>query len=249
MWTALEFLVTCLSRQQPSQGMHPGAHVAIHLIIWMYSAVVVSFLAIFITENYSYYDYYGYYSYSSNQGTAYNGEIALEVFIAILMVLHFVLFVRACVETHRYNNMPRATTIYVPVAMAMNGASYGSPYGYYGQNQVQIPPEMARQLAASGHAPVAPPQTLLNGYYAPPGAVPGTNGPAASTQPSPAAMYGYYAPPAAGLNEPVIPARRSMRQTAPSGSNSISSAGPSTVSPAPERTSHSPPTAPSPVSA
>lgn len=234
-WTAVEFLVMCVSRKDPQRGVHPGAHVAVHLVIWLYCVVVATFLGIFI----GYGDYY--YSYLSQyyEFPPVIDQVLLAMII-ILLLLHFTLFVRACVETHQFNNTPSQTTIYVPVAMEVNGA-YGSPYGYYAQQPPQalaIPPEIARQMAAPGQLPMMPQQTLLQGYYAPPGQtqMPPTAAQHAA-QANQTAIYGYYAP-TPSARQPA-PTRGAMRQPTPAGS--VSTAGPGS------RTPNSPP-APSPVS-
>ncbi|KAH8895836.1 hypothetical protein GQ53DRAFT_838755 [Thozetella sp. PMI_491] len=240
VWTALEFLILCSTRDDPPRGIHPGAHVAVHLIIWIYGAIVMSFMGIFVSDQNDY-----YYSSRYHPSVIWEAEKALLGLTAVLAVIHFVLFVRACVETHQRNNTAQRTTIYVPVAMNPDG-SYGNPYGYYAQPQgtVPIPPEVARQMAASGQAHLVPGQVPPPaGYYAPAPPV---------TTPAPAqgnsALYGYYAPQPSMNPQPAMPPRTSMRQPAPPGPSSVSSVGPSTVSPAPDRTPHSPPTAPSPVS-
>ncbi len=228
------------ARQSPPRGIHPGAHVGIHLCLWLYAVVVVVFVCVFIADydyDYSYYSSYSSSSLRRNRAPALGVERAILAFLCILLAIHFLLFVRACIETNQRNSASRSRTVYVPVAVPMNSA-YGSPYGFYGQ-----PPQQPMQAlpTAPGQVPVPPQQALLQGYYAPAAAHPAAASAPPATQ---SALYGYYAPAPAEQNNPALPPRRAGQPV-----SSAPSAGPSTPSPAPEGAARSqPPTVPSPVS-
>ena len=114
IWVTADFVAICVSREQ--RGIHPGAHVALHLIIWLLAAVTVGFLGFYIS-----------YSYGSDTGTseyfAPTGfkilliERTLLAFSCLLLLTHFILFVRACIETHQYNMY--GSTVYVPIALSL----------------------------------------------------------------------------------------------------------------------------------
>lgn len=106
-------------------------------------------------------------------------EETLLAFISILFLLHFVLFVRACIETHQYNNHPATRTVYVQVPVQMAGGAPGQqPFGYYayqplpGQPLPFALPQPQPQPQVRGAAVTSPQPAHLYGYYAPTPAVP-----------------------------------------------------------------------------
>lgn len=114
--------------------------------------------------SYSYYD--DYYSDGDLDwiGTIIPLEQAILSFTVLLLLVHFTLFVRACVETHQYNRATR--TIFVPMPVAPYGyPPPGPPMQQYPYAmQPAPPPQMAEP-------PRAPDNVHHYGYYAPPGAV------------------------------------------------------------------------------
>ncbi|KAK0637000.1 hypothetical protein B0T17DRAFT_613650 [Bombardia bombarda] len=205
IWNTAELLTVCFSKDR--RGIHPGAHVAFHLIIWLAAAVTVAWLAVstaYLLEDDSY--YYSYYS--SRTVFAYQNSTSLHncilAFIIFLLIIHFVLFVRACIETHQLNRANRRIYVRVPVPV-------GGPYGYYGGGAPpqQFPglapgtvmppypimaqaPGMQPQMMPYGTAPVPPQQALLyGGFYAP-----SAGQPMAAPQPQQPSLEvsGYYSP-------------------------------------------------------
>ncbi|KAK3378883.1 hypothetical protein B0T24DRAFT_589496 [Lasiosphaeria ovina] len=136
LWLAADFIVTLLSKKR--EGMPPGAHVAGHLVIWLLAVSAVAFISVFITDLDG--DYY--YGYDYNRSRNYILEQVLLGFDIVLLVVHFILFCRACVETSRFNAQ-RQKVIYITVP-AQGGPV---PYGYY---QGQQP---AYRQAPYPHAP------------------------------------------------------------------------------------------------
>lgn len=132
-------------------GMHPGALVAFHLIIWLLALVAVIFTALFI--GYNTYDEYDYSTSEASwdiESKSYVYQQVLLAFDAILLGLHFILFIGACVETNKTNHAKKKVVIVrVPVAA---GAPYpGAQYPMYGS-----PAPLPSQPAAA-----------YGGYYAP----------------------------------------------------------------------------------
>ncbi|KAL1841000.1 hypothetical protein VTJ49DRAFT_7554 [Mycothermus thermophilus] len=122
----------CIVARGGRRGIHPGACVAVDLLLWLGLVVGTAFLSLWgiatdivnsSSSSYSY--YYGYddddYGVSESATT---GK-ALIAFGALLTVLHFVSFVIACVETHQRNS--RNNVVYVqtaPVAFVQPAPAY-----------------------------------------------------------------------------------------------------------------------------
>jgi hypothetical protein len=82
-WQIAEYITLCVRR---NRGIHPGAHVALHLLIWLGAATAVGFLTTFaVVDNadapYSWDSYYGNSMYTDYLAL----EDALAAFMYILM--------------------------------------------------------------------------------------------------------------------------------------------------------------------
>jgi hypothetical protein len=202
--TTIEFLTICLSKQR--RGMHPGALVAFHLLIWLIALAAVVITALFNSEySYYFYDYPSYSSYSSYMQT----DLALQTsvyeqvllgFDCTLLFIHFVLFIGACVETNRFELARKKTlVIRVPVYGGLQPGAQG----------VQYPPHLMSQVPPhfdQGAGPVSPQTAPLYGrYYAPAPAPPPMAWTASQKQAHYGFLQGYYAslnPPAITVNPP-----------------------------------------------
>ncbi|KXJ91662.1 hypothetical protein Micbo1qcDRAFT_57076 [Microdochium bolleyi] len=175
-WQVAEFITLLVRRRAvpPYRGIHPGAHVGVHLLCWIgfvSVAVVDAFNAVWIAflqrrGNSSSYYYYGLPASPASRNFITSGEyyaitITATVFAAILTIIHFILFVRACVETHHRNSAGRAVqVVYVQYQPGPNGFSgqyvpvQQQQQQYYAPG-VQSPPESHHY---SGQ---------YNGYYDP----------------------------------------------------------------------------------
>ncbi|KAK3400318.1 hypothetical protein B0T20DRAFT_452414 [Sordaria brevicollis] len=177
LWTMSEFLVICASKHR--RGIHPGAHVGLHLIIAIVTGLGAAFAG-WITIEYSYYYDDDPYMLPGPINGLQRGLFALSI---LLLIIHLFLFVRACVETHAVNSTNKArrtvTYIRVPVGVPM-------PMGQVPQNMV------------AGQHPDPPQQNnMFSGYYAPvapqsPSAIPSGS----QQQPGVPPLQGYYASPA-----------------------------------------------------
>jgi hypothetical protein len=181
IWQAAEFITVWASKT--NRGIHPGANVALHLVIWLVAILAVGFLATFVAwdvdqlgdiqtdpDSSSYYPS-EYYTYDADTfATRLKLEETLLAFSFLLFLLHFVLFVRACVETHEYNRRPVNRTVYVPIPVQMAGGAPGQqPFGYYAYQPLpgQPLPFAQPQPQVQGAPVAAPQQAHLYGYYAP----------------------------------------------------------------------------------
>ncbi|KAH6632217.1 hypothetical protein F5144DRAFT_245293 [Chaetomium tenue] len=214
--TVIEFLKTMFSSRR--QGMHPGALVAFHLIIWLMAVVAVVMTALFGAYSYSD-DWYDYpradESVLFSQTQVY--EQVLLGFDCALLLIHFILFVGACVETNRAERAnKKVVVVRVPVPV---GAQYpGGPEGQYtvygppGAYTAPFPPAQMAQVpaAAGGRTGPAVPQPAASyaGYYAP---TP-DNAPS-QRRSNQAPIQGYYAP--APAPAPATVPREQPRVSAP----------------------------------
>ncbi|KAI4599074.1 hypothetical protein KJ359_002491 [Pestalotiopsis sp. 9143b] len=194
------------------RGIHPGAHVGVNLIIWLVGIVCI-FLSVvaYITarsqirscqdeqnSDSSYYSYYYYYcdddEYSLLSSGLYLPAIrAIEAFVALLTLDHFIFFVLACIETN-VRNKSRSAVMMMPPQMYYNPQGGMAPYGY-----PMVPPQayMAHPqqpgMMEKSAAPAPPPhggQHNPAGFYAP--AAPATG----HEEPSPALPPRHTPPPA-----------------------------------------------------
>lgn len=170
VWQTAEFITVCASSRH--RGIHPGANVALHLIIWLITACALSFLAVYVAidqynidDGYDY-GYYGYYDDYYNDSlnwvkTIVAVEEAMLAFTVLLFLIHFTLFVRACVETHQYNRATR--TIFIPMPMGQYGYyPPGPPIQQYPYGMQPVPQQQMVQPQ-----PQMPDQIHHYGYYAP----------------------------------------------------------------------------------
>ncbi|KAF5541846.1 hypothetical protein FMEXI_7770 [Fusarium mexicanum] len=161
-------------------GIHPGAHVAISLFIWLGAAIVGGLESTFS----AYYNEFDYLDedceYNSSQGRYICTSsdkvgskrtlfIALSVFTCLVWLWHFILFVGACIDTQKRNAAMRR-----PVTMVFGGPAYWGPGAqgfqqvpqYYGPPQGQnipmqnwAPPQMG-----NGKEPMAATQPAAERY-------------------------------------------------------------------------------------
>lgn len=100
-WQLAEFITLGVRKDR---GIYPGAHVGIHLCVWL------AFMLAIINASFETYAInYGksrsrhYYYDVGKLNVEYSFQVASLALAVFLLILHFVLFVRACVETHRRN--------------------------------------------------------------------------------------------------------------------------------------------------
>ncbi|ORY58495.1 uncharacterized protein BCR38DRAFT_447478 [Pseudomassariella vexata] len=116
LWDASELITICARRKTANRGIHPGAHVGVDLCVWLAGVMCV------IMQTTAYYDADFHY-YSCDENTALLASRYLPIaktilaFLGMLTLLHFGIFVRACVETNT-RNRARGTVINGPVSYA-----------------------------------------------------------------------------------------------------------------------------------
>ncbi|KAI1775296.1 hypothetical protein F4818DRAFT_45498 [Hypoxylon cercidicola] len=177
LWNGAELITYAVrSRKDVKRGIHPGAHVGLHLCFWI-ACVFAILLTVWITlalestirdcadeedSRYSYDSYCDDYHYKSNSymNNMYLPTLrAMTAIFCLATINHFVLFVLACIDTNRRNCMKPAGFVmppapaggmYYPLATPPGAAPY-YPYPY----PMPMPPQQARvapQPSMSGAA-------------------------------------------------------------------------------------------------
>lgn len=166
-----EFLALYASKER--RGIHPGAHVGVQLIIVLVASLGAGIGGVFAVDFTEEYD---------EDETAITNLLrglmrTLFAFSIILWIIHFFLFVRACVETHTVNATNKARRITyvrvpVPVPMPMDQIPQNLVAGQhpippqqnmmYGGHYAPVAQQPSAFPSGSQHQPAVPPQ----GYYA-----------------------------------------------------------------------------------
>ncbi|KAI0152253.1 hypothetical protein F4776DRAFT_19816 [Hypoxylon sp. NC0597] len=230
LWNGAELITFAVrSRKDVKRGIHPGAHVGLHLCFWIACvfAVLVSVgLAIsvqsiindcaeMVNSRYTYYSYcddYGYQNSEYMNGMYLPMLRAMTALFCMMTAVHFVLFVVACIDTHK-RNLLRPAGIVMPAV---------PPAGVY----YPPPPPGVPGVAPYPYAMPVPPMPPQQVHYAPQPNVPGVVEQKTQmqtqmqTHPNPAAqnyqnLAGFYAPAASQL-----PPRASHSPTRTAGSSS-----------------------------
>ncbi|KAH6678776.1 hypothetical protein F5X68DRAFT_263771 [Plectosphaerella plurivora] len=154
IWEVAELITLCARGGRT--GIHPGAHVGLHLVFWMYLLVGLVFFAIFAAYNVI--DEYSYYYYDLDTPTA-GPAYAIMAFLAIMTILNFVLFVRACVETAQINRQAR--TVFMIPAGVNGQMPQGNPHMSmaYPPQAYMYPVPMQQQPRESMYNTLGAPQT------------------------------------------------------------------------------------------
>lgn len=191
VWDAAE-IITWLCRKRVA-GIHPGAHVGVSLIIWLGAACIGGIQSAYVT--YTTHDSDTCYDSESDEYVdcrSSSGQmIAAAAFACLVWLLHFTLFVGACIDTAKRNAANRRQVVVV-------GPPYWGPMAqgwqpmpqYYpqhqppqspGQQHMMMPAQQDQNIPLQDRSPAAE-QT---GY--------GKEG-ESSTQPANRGITEYYTP-------------------------------------------------------
>lgn len=122
IWDFAEIMTWLLRKRKA--GIHPGAHVAMSLLIWLAAAVVGGIQSAFVA--YSVYDDYdssstcrdssrNEYVDCDDRYAATRGRfLAVAIFSCLVWLVHFTLFVGACVDTAKRNAALRRVMVVAP---------------------------------------------------------------------------------------------------------------------------------------
>ncbi|KAI0139884.1 hypothetical protein F4776DRAFT_614551 [Hypoxylon sp. NC0597] len=120
LWSGVELITACLGRKG-QRIIHPGAHVVVHLLLWLgfgvavgLTAYILDFALLFVgsSDSDAYLEYYNHYY--EDDGHGYYSEYyirsmeALVALLAFLVIIHISLFACACVETIKCGRMTGA---------------------------------------------------------------------------------------------------------------------------------------------
>ncbi|KAI0489707.1 hypothetical protein F4859DRAFT_164177 [Xylaria cf. heliscus] len=204
IWNTAELITYCVRlRKETQRGIHPGAHVGLHLIFWLVGIFAILLtVTVYFSVSYDVErcesrandddddDSYTYYSssYCSEYVPLdyYRWNIlptlrALLAIFALWLINHFVLFILACIETHKRNALkPAAFVVPANAVPAQNmyypqqaGVQPMQPLQFYPYPVVMPQPQQAHVAGAEPQPPVSngkqPAQVDQNlaGFYAP----------------------------------------------------------------------------------
>ncbi|OHE91434.1 hypothetical protein CORC01_13253 [Colletotrichum orchidophilum] len=141
-WDTTELITICARGGR--RGIHPGAHVGLHLLFWLVFMVSTGWEA----ANVYFRDDPRSWVYSSGQITSM--QDAVLAFTALLFLSNFTLFVRACVECKQRNVRPPPVYM-VPVVgpPPMQPAGSYQPYPYSPQQASFQPQYDKGQMAGA----------------------------------------------------------------------------------------------------
>ncbi|KAI1744187.1 hypothetical protein F4680DRAFT_406525 [Xylaria scruposa] len=195
IWNTAELITYCVRlRKETQRGIHPGAHVGLHLIFWLVGVFAVLLtVSVYLSVAYdiaycarkdddddSYYSRSYCSDYEPLDYWQWNVLPVIRALLAIFIIWvinHFVLFVLACIETHKRNSM-RSTAFIVPAnAIPAQGLQAGAqpmqPLQFYPYPVVMPQPQQAHLAGAASQTPASnekqpaqAPQNLA-GFYAP----------------------------------------------------------------------------------
>ncbi|KAI1755179.1 hypothetical protein F4782DRAFT_438650 [Xylaria castorea] len=194
IWNTAELITYCVRlRKETQRGIHPGAHVGLHLIFWLAGAFAILLtVSVYLGVAYNI-EYCGrkddeYSSYSGSYCSDYEPlnywkwnvlpviRAHLAIF-ALWTINHFVLFVLACIETHKRNSMRSTAYIVpanaIPAQSIQAGAQPMQPLQFYPYPVVMPQPQPAHLAGAESQTPAsnekhpAQVQPNLAGFYAP----------------------------------------------------------------------------------
>ncbi|KAI1102747.1 hypothetical protein F4804DRAFT_253326 [Jackrogersella minutella] len=133
LWSGIE-LITAHTGRKNDRDIHPGAHAFVQLLLWFsfgagagLTAYILAFAVAFASNKYNdgYPDYYEYhhngdrYQYYSKYYI--RSMEAIVAFLALLIIIHFLLFVGACTQVARRKKMDNAMVI------GMSEEQFGHP--------------------------------------------------------------------------------------------------------------------------
>ncbi|KAH8161124.1 hypothetical protein CIB48_g7118 [Xylaria polymorpha] len=198
IWNTAELITYCVRlRKETQRGIHPGAHVGLHLIFWLAGifaillTVTVYLSVASAVQNCEHRndddDYYSYYSssycseyqpldyYKWNVLPVIRAHLAI---FALWVINHFVLFVLACIETNKRNRMrPAAFVVPVnavaPYPQQAAGTQPMQPIQFYPYPVMMPQPQPAHLAGAESRTPASnekapvPIHQNIAGFYAP----------------------------------------------------------------------------------
>ncbi|KAI0888609.1 uncharacterized protein GGS22DRAFT_61054 [Annulohypoxylon maeteangense] len=184
LWNGAELITFFVrSHKDEKRGIHPGAHVGLHLCLWIASvfAVLLSVTEVIIVQSnlrecqesrsrrYSYYSYCREYSKIDMNGSYLPMLRAVAAFFCLMLLGHFILFVFACIDTHKRNMLKPAGMVVPP----QGGMYYSPPQPGVAPYYPPMAPQQQPAFAGQPNVPSAVGQeTAQNyqnfaGFYAP----------------------------------------------------------------------------------
>ncbi|KAI8623651.1 hypothetical protein F5Y19DRAFT_492044 [Xylariaceae sp. FL1651] len=162
LFGAAELITTCVRTKH--RGIHPGVHVAFHLVLWLGFVVGTGLASLTLDHdlniNNIYHDFDYRYYFSADFLSLIKATI---VFLALLVIIHFVLFVRACVEMNQKKNAESQMVVMV------SQPTYYDTTPMQPEYTLQQPPpsQQSQQISMQQQAyyPMQPQQAYDPGLY------------------------------------------------------------------------------------
>ncbi|RYP83008.1 hypothetical protein DL769_001477 [Monosporascus sp. CRB-8-3] len=157
LWALAEFITVCVRTRRSGlrlTGIPPGAHVAVDLLLWLTTIVMM----VLWTVSFAWALRSSWF-YSGITGQQMGIELAALCFQLALTGLHFTLFVRACIETERRNSERRIKKAIM--SLSRRGLDLASPSNYITRRShafSTLPPEsvIEEQTNRPPESPVPP---------------------------------------------------------------------------------------------
>ncbi|KAK0389634.1 hypothetical protein NLU13_3209 [Sarocladium strictum] len=154
VWNIAEGI--CILARGGHRGIHPGACVGVDLILWL-GFCASSFLYLFF--GYGWYWYTTKDIFGSRQATYFTLNRTALILGFLEVVVHFVLFVIACVETSK-RNQPATVIVYQPPPGMVHAPAYHPQSMIFQPDQFNQHPHQPMIIPASYQPP-------LQGYQGP----------------------------------------------------------------------------------
>ncbi|KAJ1329025.1 hypothetical protein MN608_05756 [Microdochium nivale] len=139
-WTTAE-LLTLLCRRDLARGIDARWQLSIHLVLWCGCAVVAAFVSMVSRLPIAHY----YDSNSTRSFADHRGVINLSTLV-VLTLIHFVLFVRYCIQVNRHNSEKQVNRVFTALTRL----------NMHGRDPGVVHPDSHRHTNPPPHAPPPP---------------------------------------------------------------------------------------------
>ncbi|KAJ0165118.1 hypothetical protein CTA2_12320 [Colletotrichum tanaceti] len=148
-WDSAELITICARGGR--RGIHPGAHVGVHLVFCPVLAAGIAFESLQLWFSGYPDSWYGGDSIATKQ------HVALA-FTCLLFLIHFILFVRACVETHQRNSRPPIYMVPISTPTPLQAAVSNAAFPCLPQQTQHASNHNSREMTSA----IGPTETMIS---------------------------------------------------------------------------------------